>query len=82
MKDHRDLTPLFWAHVLPPYGKVKLNMTSHLTLGASRPTEVTNPRGARIHGRTTPRSSASRPARDTIPTTGADLTRNGGAPAT
>ena len=27
--DLRDLTPLFWAHVLP-YGEVKLNMTRRI----------------------------------------------------
>ncbi|MDQ4020956.1 MAG: transposase [Actinomycetota bacterium] len=30
-EDRRGLTPLFWTHVLP-YGEVKLNMTSRLTL--------------------------------------------------
>jgi hypothetical protein len=33
-EDRRGLTPLFWSHVLP-YGEVKLNMTSRLTLRAS-----------------------------------------------
>ncbi len=32
-EDHRGLTPLFWSHVLP-YGEVKLNMASRLTLRA------------------------------------------------
>jgi TnpA family transposase len=32
-EDRRGLTPLFWSHVLP-YGEVKLNMTSRLTLRA------------------------------------------------
>jgi hypothetical protein len=32
-EDQRGLTPLFWSHVLP-YGQVKLNMTSRLTLRA------------------------------------------------
>jgi hypothetical protein len=32
-EDQRGLTPLFWSHVLP-YGEVKLNMTSRLTLRA------------------------------------------------
>ncbi len=30
--DRRGLTPLFWTHVAP-YGEVKLDMTSRLTLG-------------------------------------------------
>lgn len=30
-EDRRGLTPLFWSHVLP-YGEVKLNMSSRLTL--------------------------------------------------
>jgi TnpA family transposase len=34
LEDRRGLTPLFWAHVLP-YGEVKLNMASRLTLGNS-----------------------------------------------
>jgi hypothetical protein len=29
--DKRGVTPLFWEHVLP-YGEVKLNMNSRLTL--------------------------------------------------
>ena len=29
--DRRGLTPLFWSHVLP-YGEVKLNMNTRLTL--------------------------------------------------
>jgi len=29
--DKRGVTPLFWEHVLP-YGEVKLDMTSRLTL--------------------------------------------------
>jgi hypothetical protein len=29
--DKRGVNPLFWEHVLP-YGEVKLNMTSRLTL--------------------------------------------------
>lgn len=33
-EDQRGLTPLFWSHVLP-YGKVKLNMTSRLSLGTT-----------------------------------------------
>jgi hypothetical protein len=33
-EDRRGLTPLFWSHVLP-YGEVKLNMNSRLTLGGS-----------------------------------------------
>jgi hypothetical protein len=33
-EDRRGLTPLFWPHVLP-YGEVKLNMNSRLTLGGS-----------------------------------------------
>ena len=32
--DLRGLTPLFWSHVLP-YGEVKLNMNTRLTLGGS-----------------------------------------------
>ncbi len=32
--DRRGLTPLFWTHVAP-YGEVKLDMTSRLTLGVS-----------------------------------------------
>ncbi|MDN5854455.1 MAG: transposase [Actinomycetia bacterium] len=35
IEDRRGLTPLFWTHVLP-YGEVKLNMASRLTLGAPR----------------------------------------------
>ena len=31
----RGLTPLFWAHVLP-YGEVKLNMTTRLSLNAAQ----------------------------------------------
>ncbi len=34
LEDRRGLTPLFWSHVLP-YGEVKLNMNSRLTLGRS-----------------------------------------------
>jgi hypothetical protein len=37
--DKRRVTPLFWEHALP-YGEVKLNMTSRLTLsgwGGARP---------------------------------------------
>jgi Tn3 transposase DDE domain len=33
-EDRRGLTPLFWSHVLP-YGEVKLNMRSRLTLSGS-----------------------------------------------
>ncbi|MFF7941490.1 Tn3 family transposase [Nocardia gamkensis] len=33
-EDRRGLTPLFWSHVLP-YGEVKLNMNSRLTLTGS-----------------------------------------------
>lgn len=33
-EDRRGLTPLFWSHALP-YGEVKLNMNSRLTLGGS-----------------------------------------------
>jgi len=33
-EDQRGLTPLFWSHVLP-YGEVKLNMTSRLSLGTT-----------------------------------------------
>jgi Tn3 transposase DDE domain len=33
-EDQRGLTPLFWSHV-PPYGEVKLNMTSRLPLSTS-----------------------------------------------
>ena len=33
-EDRRGLTPLFWSHVLP-YGEVKLNMSSRLTLSGS-----------------------------------------------
>ncbi len=33
-EDQRGLTPLFWPHVLP-YGEVKLNMTSRLSLGTT-----------------------------------------------
>jgi hypothetical protein len=32
--DRRGLTPLFWAHVLP-YGEVKLDMTSRLSIGSA-----------------------------------------------
>jgi TnpA family transposase len=35
-EDRRGLTPLFWAHVAP-YGEVKLDMHSRLTLGAPPP---------------------------------------------
>jgi len=35
-EDRRGLTPLFWAHVAP-YGEVKLDMHSRLTLGAALP---------------------------------------------
>ena len=34
VEDQRGLTPLFWSHVLP-YGEVKLNMTSRLSLGTT-----------------------------------------------
>jgi len=34
VEDERGLTPLFWSHVLP-YGEVKLNMSSRLTLGGA-----------------------------------------------
>lgn len=33
-EDRRELTPLFWSHVLP-YGEVKLNMDTHLHLSAA-----------------------------------------------
>jgi hypothetical protein len=33
-EDQRGPTPLFWSHVLP-YGEVKLNMTSRLSLGTT-----------------------------------------------
>ena len=32
--DRRGLTPLFWQHVRP-YGEVRLNMGSRLSIGAS-----------------------------------------------
>lgn len=32
--DRLGLTPLFWEHILP-YGEVKLNMTSRLTLSGA-----------------------------------------------
>lgn len=34
IEDRRGLTPLFWMHVLP-YGEVRLDMTSRLSLGPS-----------------------------------------------
>ncbi len=34
LRTDADLTPLFWSHVLP-YGEVKLNMSSRLTLGGT-----------------------------------------------
>jgi TnpA family transposase len=34
-EDQRGLTPLFWTHVLP-YGEVRLDMTSRLSLGPGR----------------------------------------------
>jgi hypothetical protein len=37
--DKRGLTPLFWEHVLP-YGEVKLNMASRLTLGGAEPPAI------------------------------------------
>jgi TnpA family transposase len=39
IEDRRGLTPLFWTHVLP-YGEVKLNMTSRLTLGTGASAEL------------------------------------------
>ena len=40
-EDQRGLTPLFWIHVLP-YGEVRLDMTSRLSLG---PSEAHSPAG-------------------------------------
>jgi Tn3 transposase DDE domain len=40
--DRRGLTPLFWTHVAP-YGKVKLDMNSRLTLGVPAPQTVVVP---------------------------------------
>ena len=35
-EDRRGLTPLFWQHVLP-YGEVKLDMTSRLSIRTAAP---------------------------------------------
>jgi hypothetical protein len=35
-EDQRGLTPLFWTHVLP-YGEVRLDMTSRLSLNTAGP---------------------------------------------
>ena len=43
-EDRRGLTPLFWLHVLP-YGEVKLNMNTRLTLGAA----TSQPLGGRLN---------------------------------
>ncbi len=36
-EDRRGLTPLFWQHVLP-YGEVKLDMTTRLSIRTATPT--------------------------------------------
>lgn len=36
-EDRRGLTPLFWQHVLP-YGEVKLDMTTRLSIRTINPT--------------------------------------------
>ena len=38
--DRRGLTPLFWSHV-PPYGEVKLDMTTRLDLTAAQTVDAT-----------------------------------------
>jgi len=50
--DRRALTPLFWSHVLP-YGEVRLDMTSRLTLTGEPETSARSPeiRPLRLRGR-------------------------------